>query len=126
MEPKFLKSSINITIFIGAILSMYFLQFSLKDGLSILGGVLFSIANIYLLWKLVQEVITTEERNAGNIAGLVVLKFLILWGAFIAVMALGWGSPVHLAIGFSVLLAVFSLKGFGGWMINYFGKEKGL
>ena len=124
MDSRFVKSSIYITIFLGAILSMYFLQFTLKDGLSIAGGVLFSIGNIYLLWKLIQEIITTEQRSHSNIAGLLILKFVILWGAFIAIMALGWGSPIHLAVGFSVLLAVFALKGFGGWLVNYIGVKK--
>ena len=124
MEDRFVKSSINATALLGGLLTLFFLGYGLKEGLSIAGGVLFSLANIYLLWKLIQEIITTEERSRKNIAGLVVLKFVVLWGVFITVMALQWGSPLHMGIGFTVLLFVFGAKGFGRWIIEYFEMGK--
>lgn len=123
MNDRFVRSSINATLLIGALVTLYFLMQDLRDGLSVAGGVLFSIANLYFLWKLIEEIITNEEKKSSNIAGLVTLKFLILWGLFIAVMAFGWASPLHLGIGFTVLLFVFSMKGFGQWMIDYFGSS---
>lgn len=125
MNDRLIRSSINITILLGGILTLYFLQYGLKIGLSVAGGVLFSVLNLFLLWKLIQEIITNEPRSKTNIAGVVFLKFVILWGVFIAAMAFGWASPIHLAIGFSVFLFVVSMKGFGRWIIEYFGMGPG-
>ncbi|MBU1023977.1 hypothetical protein KKB99_06805 [bacterium] len=120
MNDRLVKSSINATFVVGGLLTVYFLTIGWQEGLSVAGGVLFSLANLYFLWKLIQEVITTEEKSKSNIAGVVFLKFIVLWGALIAAMAYGWASPVHFAIGFTVLLAVLALKGFGRWIVYYF------
>jgi len=120
MNDRFTKSSMTVTLLLGGLATMYFLTDGLKSGLSVAGGVFFSLANLLLLWKLIQELITTGERSGVNIAGVAVLKFIVLWGAFIAVMALGWASPIHLGIGFTILLFVFAMKGFGQWLIDYF------
>lgn len=125
MNDKLIRSSIKITILLGALLVVYFLQYGWKAGLSVAGGVLFSVLNLFFLWKLIQEIITNEPRSKTNIAGVVFLKFVVLWGAFIAAMAFGWASPIHLAIGFSVFLFVLSMKGFGRWIIEYFGMGPG-
>jgi Kef-type K+ transport system membrane component KefB len=110
----------TVTLLLGGLATMYFLTDSLKSGLSVAGGVFFSLANLLLLWKMIQELITTGERSGVNVAGVAVLKFIVLWGAFIAVMALGWASPIYLGIGFTILLFVFAMKGFGQWLIDYF------
>ncbi len=110
----------TVTLLIGAFATMYFLADSLKSGLSVAGGVLFSLANLFLLWKLIEELISTGEKSGANIAGVAVLKFIVLWGVFIGVMALNWASPIHLGIGFTILLFVFAMKGFGQWLIEYF------
>ena len=115
-----MKSSVNATILIGGLITLFFLRDGLKEGLSIAGGVLFSLLNLYLWWRLIQEIITPTKRSGRNIAGVAVLKFFVLWGAFIAVMAFDWASPMHLGIGFTVLLFVFAMKGFGRWIVDYF------
>jgi hypothetical protein len=125
MNDKLIRSSLKISIMLGVILTLYFLQYGLAVGLSVAGGVLFSVLNLYFLWKLIQEIVTTGPRSKTNIAGVMFLKFVILWGTFIAVMAFGWASPLHLAIGFSVFLFVLSMKGFGRWIIDYFGMGPG-
>jgi Kef-type K+ transport system membrane component KefB len=120
MDNRFVKTSVIYTLILGVIISLYFIGVGLKQGLSVAGGMVFSLLNLWLMWKLIQETITLEDRKRSNIAGLVVLKFIILWGGFIALMALNILSPIHFAIGFTILLFVFSMKAFGRWMVDYF------
>jgi len=124
MNDKIIKSSVQITLFLGALLTLYFLFSDFKNGISIAVGVLFSLGNIYLLWRLIQETVKEGERSKKNIAGLLVLKFIILWGGVIVLMALNIVSPLFFAIGFSVILFVFAMKGFGSWFYSYFLPQK--
>lgn len=124
MNDKLIKSSVQITLLLGALLTLYFLFSDFKNGISIAVGVLFSLGNIYLLWRLIQETIKEGERSKKNIAGLLVLKFIILWGGVIALMAVNIVNPLFFAIGFSVILFVFAMKGFGSWFYSYFLLQK--
>jgi len=111
-------------LFLGALLTLYLLLISLKFGLSAAVGVIFSLLNIYLLSRLIRETIKEGERDKRNIAGLLILKFLVLWGGTIVLLAIGWIDPLFFAIGFSVILLVFALRGFGGWLYGYFFQGK--
>lgn len=125
INSKFIRSSLSVTLIIGGLLTLVVIfDTGLKEGLSLAGGVAFSLFNIYFLWLIIRETITTKKTSGAIVAFWIFMKFIVLWGGFITLMRLNIIHPIFFVIGFTVLILIFGMKALNRWLIEHYQLEE--
>jgi hypothetical protein len=89
----------------------YYLGF--YQTLAILSGGIWGILNVLFITRLVQSTIRAEGAQTSRAVAFVLIKFPALYAAGYFLLKVPQFNPIHLLIGFSLLLAVMVLKVLG-------------
>ncbi|RKX28172.1 MAG: hypothetical protein DRP47_05035 [Candidatus Zixiibacteriota bacterium] len=95
------------------ILSFCLYYLGIYPALAILSGGVWSMVNLMFLSALVRAAIRPDKVDKVKVTGLVLLKFPLLYVSGYFLLKVPVFDPIHLIIGFSVLLGVVTLKVIG-------------
>ncbi len=90
---------------------LYYLGF--YQTLAILSGGIWGILNVLFITRLVQSTIRAEGAQTSRAVAFALIKFPALYAAGYFLLKVPQFNPIHLLIGFSLLLAVMVLKVLG-------------
>lgn len=95
-------------LLIGLAFCLYYL--GVYPALAIFTAGVWSMVNLMFLAALIRAAIRTDEVDKMRVAGLAILKFPLLYISGYFLLKVSVFDPIHLIIGFSVILAVVVLK----------------
>ncbi len=90
-----------------------FYYFGFYQSLAILSGGIWGILNVLFITRLVQSTIRAEGAQTSRAVAFALIKFPALYAAGYFLLKVPQFNPIHLLIGFSLLLAVMVLKVLG-------------
>jgi len=94
--------------------------------LAIFFGGVWSVVNIFFTTKAVRELLRTEGPDKLTVAGILLLKFPVLYLAGYSLLKVPNFAPIHLLIGFSVFFAVIILKVIGRALLRMDDSDAGV
>jgi len=114
MDRDFLARSYRATLVLLALALPFALvylgpRFALGLGL----GAVLGVINLRLIESLTVNVLRPEGARRGRVLLAAVLKLVLVYGVGYALLARGVGTPLSLAAGFPMVLAVIVLKALG-------------
>ncbi|MBU8933677.1 MAG: hypothetical protein KOO62_06685 [candidate division Zixibacteria bacterium] len=98
----------GILLLIGLVFCLYYL--GIYPALAIFSAGVWSMVNLMFLAALVRAALRPDEVDKMRVAGLAFLKFPLLYVSGYFLLKVPVFDPIHLIIGFSVILAVVVLK----------------
>jgi len=121
MDKELIERSIRVSLMITILFAPFaFLYFGYHAAWGFVAGAGWNIANVYLLSRLVMNLITPlpsgKQKISGAMAG--VFKFPVLYGIGYGIIRYTDVSPYGILAGFSLILAVFALKALGIYYLN--------
>lgn len=114
LELDFIDRTLRTTsLVLLAFLPFGIYYFGFYPALAIFSGGVWGIVNLIFLSSLVRSAIHPGEIDKLKVAGLALVKFPLLYLSGYFLLKVQQFQPLHLVIGFSLLLAVMILKVLG-------------
>jgi hypothetical protein len=96
---------------------------SLASGAGFLLGALWGSLNLLAVVSLVKALFGKENPSTARVAGIVFLKFPVLYASGLFLLMVGAFPPGSLVSGFSLILAIILLKAFGALVAEKLGER---